>query len=79
MVDPMFKIVLISRTFLTAVTPTAVAPTAVTFGYFRKIHFVLAISVFFKHSGTLGKYSFIKMYQNLPEFTLIYHIKQKLP
>ena len=37
MVDLTFKVIFYSTSFLTAVTPTAVAPTAVILWYFEKM------------------------------------------
>ena len=47
MVDSIFKIVYNSGSFLTVVTPTAVAPTAIILSYFGK------------YTGILGKYTAI--------------------
>ena len=68
MVDPMFMIVQSSRSFLTAVTPTAVAPIAVILPEFTWIYLTL-------HDFTwiyLYLPVFTWIYLNLPEFTWIY-------
>ena len=55
MVDPMFKIIQNLRSFLTAVTTTAVAPIAVILPEFTWIYLHLP--------------EFTLIYLNLPEFT----------
>ena len=71
MVDLTFEVIFNSKSFQTAVTPTAVAPTAVILWYFEKmlwdfgkIHWNFWQILWFltKHSGTLGKYSGIEIY-----------------
>ena len=70
-VDPMFMIIQNSRSFLTAVTPTAVAPTVVLLANLGDLPELNSnLPEFTLIHLTLSEFTGI--YLSLPDFTLIY-------